>query len=177
MAQALCDEPREEDWIELNNWVFGLYQLEPPDQQVIADTLAIRMPYVPIRRAANQIPDNHQVKQFTSKIEALLKPFFKEMNADVECKRRDDDSRSWIFIDVVSNEFRGDTATYSPTIKFFEQLAKNEGTTQVILDLAKGYLCIGLIAQRMFFTESRARLCALEILRHHDEFFDGDIDG
>lgn len=177
LAHALCVSPSEKDWAELNKWVYGLYLLDPPDQQVIADTLAIRMPYVPVRRTANRIPDKEQVKRFTSKLEALIKPFFKEMDGDVKCDRRDGDSRSWIFIDLVSNEFKGDTAKHSPTIKFFEQLAKNEGTTRVILELEKGYLCIGLIAQRMFFTESRARLCALEILRHHEEFIPMSIDG
>lgn len=177
LAHALCISPSENDWAELNKWVYGLYLLDPPDQQVIADTLAIRMPYVPVRRDANRMPSKEQVKRFTSKLEGLLKPFFNEMDGDVKCDRRESDSRSWIFIDVVSNEFKGDTAKYSPTIKFFEKLAKDEGTTRVILELEKGYLCIGLIAQRMFFTESRARLCALEIFRHHDEFISRRVDG
>lgn len=177
LVHALCVEPSENDWVELNKWIYGLYSLDQPDQQVIADSLAIRMPYVTVRRAANKKPDKTQVKRFTSKLEALLKPFFKEMDGDVECNMRYSDSNSWIFIDLVSNEFKGDTTKHSPTIKFFEQLTQNEGTTQVILDLEKGYLCIGLIAQRMFFTESRARLCALEILRHYDEFIPRSVDG
>ena len=177
LAQTLFVSTSKKDWDELNKWVYGLYSLDQPDQQVVADTLANRMPYGPVQCTANQMPDDTQVEQFTDKLEALLKPFFKEMHGYVKCNRQEHDSRSWVFIDVVSNEFKGKTETHSPTIQFFEQLAQNEGTTRVILDLEKGYLCIGLIAQRMFFTDSRARLCALEILRHHDDFIPRSIDG
>lgn len=173
----LGHESTEADWAKLNKCVYDLYQLDSPDQLVIADTLATRIPIKSVRSSANQIPDDAQVNHFCSKLETSLRSFFNEVGSDVKCCRLNHHSASWIFIDVTSNEFKGDTNEYFPAIKLFEQLDNNEGATRVMLNMDRGYLCVGIIAQSLFFTESRAKLCALEILRHRSELILGSVDG
>jgi hypothetical protein len=156
------------DWRQLDDWVARAYGLNRWDQEAIADTLATSLPYAPVRREAQRPPRDAEIKAFAARLQHELEPFAHASGHIVEVHRLDLPTQApWEVLEVAISGY-GSKATifYSPEVlrELFVQ-ADREGASQIFfLKPSERRLLIGIVRQMRYWTQSRARLCALEIL-------------
>jgi hypothetical protein len=151
----------------------GLYGLTKRDMEVIRDTLAAAMPFSETREAACRPPTPPQREVFRARVESALRPFVRKLGRDV---------RGFVW------EAAPESSPYSvlllgpasdppdfPQAVFREQilpLANQTGASRVVIELDSG-LAVATLNQWRYWTPSRARLCAAEILRKYMAVFEG----
>ena len=163
-------------WKEINDFIFNLYGLDKYDRQVVKDTLEVAEPFKEARDRANAPPVKAERNAFYFELQSLLAPSFDITNetvsiSEVEIARQDIIS-PWHFFAVYS-PFTLASLTQTVQNRLISQIteeANKTGCSRVIVH-EKGRLLVGIIGQYRYWTLSRARLCALDILRHHLDSF------
>lgn len=163
-------------WQEINEYIFDLYGLDEYDRQVVKDTLEVAPPYKEARDRANSAPVKNDRNAFHTELQRLLAPSFAVTDEtvsvdEVEIAKQDHVS-PWYFFSIFStNKSAGLTqATRNELISQIAKEANISGCSRVIVH-EEGCLLVGIIGQYRYWTLSRARLCALDILRNHlDQF-------
>lgn len=159
-------------WADVDNWVYRLYGLDSSDQQVILDTLQTALPFASSKIRAQQAPDSQQIDQFTKAMEHVLQPFFQIVNDRVTVLPRPSASKSWMFLDITTGSVATPANNTNRITEWIEKLAEHEGASRIIVRHdADRLLRIGLLRQYRYWTPSRARLCAMDILREHGDVF------
>jgi hypothetical protein len=163
-------------WKEINDFIYDLYGLDKYDRQVVKDTLEVAPPYKEARDRANSVPGTKDRHAFHVELKRLLAPSFAVTNEiisvdEVEITKQGNIS-PWHFFTIYSQI---NLANLPPKVQknFISQIAKEAnktGCSRVIIH-ENGGLLIGIIGQYRYWTLSRARLCALDILRHHLDVF------
>ena len=154
---------------------FGsLYGLNAPDIEVIEDTLRVCLPYKESRERACARPEKARL-DFREKLESLLLPFFRVLGKlpEVRLAAFNEALDSQAPFSILTIGVRGQQSLVpgeSITKRVFH-LASNTGATRVILEQERG-LVIGILNQYRYWTASRARLLAAEILRRHTAVFE-----
>ena len=163
-------------WKAINDFIFDLYGLDKYDRQVIKDTLEVSPPYKEPRDRANAWPVMAERKDFYDALHRLLLPSFdvtKEMVSIEEVEVGEQDVHSpWCFF-AVSSSSTSANFTQTTQKKLISQItseANKTGCSRVVVH-GKGRLLVGIIGQYRYWTLSRARLCALDILRNHLDTF------
>jgi predicted RNA methylase len=159
---------------EVDKFFGGLYGLDALDVEVIQDTLSVCLPYKESRERACQRPDNSESQSFCQRLESLLLPFFKVLGKypEVMLRKRSDVVDDSPF-SVLTLGIRGQEvcAAGDDVHRRVLQLASETGATQMIRETEQG-LVIGILNQYRYWTPSRARLLAADILQHHAVFFE-----
>ena len=125
---------------------------------------------------ANSVPNKNTRNAFYAELQKLLDPSFNVTNEtisinELELANRDNFS-PWYFFTISSSSNSARLPDNLP-IKLIPQITKEANKTGCSRFFAheKGLLLIGIIGQYRYWTLSRARLCAMEILRHHLDVF------
>ncbi|MFH2218565.1 MAG: N-6 DNA methylase [Pseudomonadota bacterium] len=163
-------------WKEINDFIFDLYGLDKYDRQVVKDTLEVAEPFKEAKDRANAPPLKTERKDFYVELQRLIAPSFDITNEklsvdEVEIARQDIHS-PWHFFAVSSNATSA-SLTQSIQKRLISQIteaANKTGCSRVVVH-EKGRLLVGITGQYRYWTLSRARLCALDILRHHLDAF------
>jgi len=158
-------------WTKVDAWVAGIYKLSASDQQVIADTLEVAMPFTSSITRSQKKPTKSEVAAFSTTLAGLLKPFFEITGEHIEVVPRTHDARSWIFLDVfagVESSQNRDDANFIEALKI---LADNEGASLIKAKIRDGHLLLGILAQYRYWTPSRCRMLSMNILRDSKEYF------
>jgi len=159
---------------DIDAFFAGLYGLNKHDAEVIRDTLAVAMPYDEVRKKACEFPSQKQREVFRARLESGLRPFFRKLRQEVHVSpwpREKANSLAPYSVLLIG------TASDPPDFPedLFEQqvlpLANRTGTSRVIFE-ADGGLVVGALNQQRYWTPSRARLCAAEILQRHMAVFE-----
>lgn len=163
-------------WKAINSFVYSLYQLDEYDRQVVKDTLEVAAPYKEERDRANNVPAVDDRKAFYSELQRLLAPSFAVTSEAVsieEVKIANQDVLSpWYFFSICSPS-KVVNLIHKTDSKLISQItaeANKSGCSRSIVHGNK-YLLVGIVGQYRYWTLSRARLCALDILRHHLDVF------
>lgn len=161
----------QKSWSALNRWVNTLYDLSPADAQVVQDTLATRMPYPAALDRALAPASDTETGKFQDTIQAILQPFFEPTGERITVRRIPLPVATWVAFDLVTSGV--DVKPQDNVIAALtESLAEQEGASRVILHTGTaGHLRIMLRNQYRYLTISRARLCALDVLRSHGGVF------
>jgi hypothetical protein len=158
-------------WPDLDEWAARAYGLNRWDREVLRDTLSVNLPYTSVVRESQRPPTGSEVLAYAQRIERELTPFARTAGQGVEVLRLDrhgeapwevlvigkkpHDSRSYEI--VAPDELQG----------LFEQ-ADREGASQVLLVQAeRNRLLLGVLRQHRYWTQTQARLVALQILEAH----------
>jgi len=163
-------------WLAINDFIFDLYGLDEYDRQVVKDTLEVAEPFKESRDRANSAPKKNNRNEFYTELQQLLKPSFDVTHETVSINEVEitgqDILSSWHFFAVSSPSIStGLTLTAQKKLIFqITEEANKTGCSRVIVH-EKGLLLVGIIGQYRYWTLSRARLCALDILRHHLDAF------
>jgi len=163
-------------WQAINDFIFDLYGMDEYDCQVVKDTLEVAEPYKEARDRANAPPAKDERNMFYDELKRLLSPSFAVTHETVaidEVTIAGQDIRSpWNFFAVSSSSISAGL-TQTAQKKLISQIieeANKTGCSRVIVH-EEGRLLVGIIGQYRYWTLSRARLCALDILRHHLDAF------
>jgi SAM-dependent methyltransferase len=156
---------------------FGeLYGLGKDDLEVIRDTLAVELPFEEARKKACSVPDKNEQGIFSRRLESLLRPFFKTLGKEPQVSVwRSGDAREALLapFGVV---LLGETgrAVAKPDELYYKSIlpfANETGATRIVQQIDGGLL-IGILNQYRYWTPSRARLLAADILREHMQVFE-----
>lgn len=170
--ESASDKP----WQEINDFIFGLYGLDEYDRQVVKDTLEVAPPYKEARQRANSPPSRKERNTFHSELQCLLSPSFAITDETVSVEEvevaKQDHTLPWYFF-TVSTKNKPTNMVPSVLNELISQVAREAnktGCSRVIVH-EDGCLLVGIIGQYRYWTLSRARLCALDILRNHLDVF------
>ena len=170
--ETASDKP----WREINDFIFDLYGLDKYDRQAVMDTLEIAPPYKEARDRANGIPTRKEREAFYAELQRLLAPSFAVTDETVTAyevvAKRSDILAPWYFFAISASNSPPvlSQATQKRLIAQISQTATETGCSRVIVH-EDGALLVGIIGQYRYWTLSRARLCALDILRNHLDVF------
>jgi hypothetical protein len=163
-------------WEEINEFIFDLYGMDKDDCQIIKGTLEIAAPYKTERDRANNSPAKKERDAFYAELQQLLSPYFtitdEEVFIDEVNITNQDDVSSWYFFAISSklNSTAMPPALHNVFISQIAEEANKTGCSRVIVH-EDGSLLVGIIGQYRYWTLSRARLCALNIIRNHLDVF------
>lgn len=165
--QLLSDSPKP--WDEIDQLVFDLYGLSPHDIIAVRDTVRFGSPYRSAREPAARPPTQSDCDQFCSYLEEMLQPFVKGVSKQLHVEsippHPDAWDPSWRFIKLAARNTAIDTST--ALLSKIMREANRTAASRVIMVLPQGGLLIGLLNQLRFWSQSRARLCGLHIVRQH----------
>lgn len=157
------DLETEEHRAELFAWVCSLYHVSSQDQQVINDTLATLCPSK--RSAAQKHPTQQAVKSYRAIIQKSLTDIYKLYGVEQRTPRVSASSllvSGWRFIEI-GDESDLNASEANLIAGIIEQLSKDEGLSQCIVPVGNKML-VGRLNQYRYWTKSRARLMAHDIL-------------
>lgn len=155
---------------DIDRFVGRLYGLDDLDLEVVRDTLAVGLPYEASRTRACTPPTSDEREAFRKRLASVLAPLFGRLGRKarvrvVQDELTDGASSPFGLIEIAA----ADTPLAVPSDLVERQvlpLAHETGATRVVLQVAGG-LVVGLLNQYRFWTPSRARLLAAEIVRDH----------
>jgi hypothetical protein len=163
-------------WEAINDFVFDLYGLDEYDRQVVKDTLEVAEPFREARDCANSAPSENDRNAFYAELQRLLAPSFDVTHETVSIDEVEiagqDILSPWHFF-TVSSPSTSTSLMQAAQKRLLSQIirdANRTGCSRAIVH-EKGRLFVGIIGQYRYWTLSRARLCALDILRHHLDAF------
>jgi len=163
-------------WDGINDFIFNLYGLDGYDRQVVKDTLEVAPPYKVERDRANSTPGKNDRNAFHVELQNLLAPSFAITDETVRVSEvviaKQDNASPWYFFEICSTKESVDF-TQSALNEMISRIVKEanmSGCSRVIVQ-DEDCLLVGIIGQYRYWTLSRARLCALDILRNHLDAF------
>ncbi len=173
---SLLETAPNKPWMAINNFIYDLYGLDEYDRQVVKDTLEVAAPFKEARDCANSAPAKNDRNAFYAELQRLLAPSFDVTHETVSIDEVEiagqDILSPWHFF-AVSSPSTSTSLTQSAQKRLLSQIirdANRTGCSRAIVH-EKGRLLVGIIGQYRYWTLSRARLCALDILRHHLDTF------
>ena len=172
----LLETEYSKPWQEINDFIFDLYGLDEYDRRVVKDTLEVALPYKEARDRANAAPTRKEREAFYAELKRLLAPSFVVTNEDVSVHEveiaKPKVLSPWHFFGVsVYGSLDILLQTWQKrAISQIAEEANNNGCSRAIVH-DDGSLLIGVIGQYRYWTLSRARLCAMDILRNHLDVF------
>lgn len=156
----------------LDSWVYQLYGLNDSEIQVINDAIETNLPY-----KRNVIRGQLSVKQteivkFCEVLNSVLSGLFKLAHGEIvilPVPTKEGLPFGWRFIDIKVKERVYEALIDHTLHDLFAKLADEEGCSQVFFNMAPGWIRLGMLAQYRYWTISRARLCAHDIVEAWDK--------
>ena len=156
---------------DIDAFFAGLYGLGSRDMEVVRDTLSVELPYGAIRKRAFMPPreKDKEREKFRARVETVLRPFFKRLGKEVSVTLETPANAvaktpySILTIRVDAELGLESDVQVLPEVL---AIANQTGASMVYHELPSA-LAVGVLNQYRYWTPSRARLCAAEILRRH----------
>jgi len=154
---------------EIDDFFAALYGLTRPDSEVIRETLEMNMPYNDARTGACGPAKLEYRQSFTSRLVSILRPFVRKHGCEVTVSiwnsetTTDESPYSVLLIGVAGRALNVPEDLFRREVL---PLANESGASRVIFELEHG-LAVAVLNQRRYWTLSRARLCAAEIINRH----------
>ncbi len=155
-------------WPELDAWVARVYGLNQWDQEVVRDTLAVSLPFPESRREGQREPKLGEVKNFATRLERELRPFAQAAGESLDVRHLGKPSyvAPWEVLLVTTNQ-REEPPEFAELAELFQR-ADREGASQIrLIQPKRGRLLLGILREYRYWTPSRARLTALEIVEEN----------
>lgn len=155
----------ENPWEEIDVLFAELYGLTPADRQVVRDALVIALPDTNTQKHARLIPNADIVAGFAAEVERILVPFARRIDLPLRVQVEEVAlAEAWRFIRIDCSRSRPDRPAMS-SAGLAGELAERFWASQIRChDPARGTLVVGQIAQNRYWTRTRARLLALDLL-------------
>lgn len=168
-----------EVFAEIDSFFSRLYGLSELDLEVMRDTLEVCLPYRESRERASAPPKPDECEFFRQRLEDLLKPFFNVVGKESRVELWQPDDRDlasgapygMLLVSETGRAIKAQMDLFDRVLA----LSTETGTTRIFITLEDG-LVVGILNQYRYWTPSRARLLAAEILRHHSAVFEVQAD-
>lgn len=160
---ALANDPKSpSSRIAADDVVFDVYGVSRRDRTVIRDTLAVGLPFPQSRRRAEEPPRREAVLEFARHLQSLLKPFAEQLGRKVVVSAGDPPPGSpWQALSIAFDE--GSEPLGAEAYQRLLDHADELGATEVVVH-EDDRLLLGILREGRYWTESRARLCAIDLL-------------
>jgi hypothetical protein len=162
---------RAKPWKEINDFISELYGLDQYDRQVMSDTLSVSAPFKQARDRANMPPSEAERQAFYAELERLIAPAFEVAGQGLNIAEMNGSDAGeicpWTLFRIsIGGKSLGTGAPPLKSINHLFREANSTGCSRVIIH-GEDQLLIGALGQYRYWTATRARLCALDILRNH----------
>jgi hypothetical protein len=161
VAAAIADGL--EPWGDVDTIVGKIYGLSRADTQLIGDAIEFSMPYSKKVNAAAAKPTKDEIKLFLEELSTLLKAFMGE-KAIVVRREEEYSSKSFEFFSVAQSNESLDRSSAARLQSIAEILSAPLFASHVRIKLGQNKWLVGQLAQRRYWSKTRARLLALEWL-------------
>jgi hypothetical protein len=165
------DSPKP--WEEMNALIFALYHLNDDAVQVATDTLFSAASYRIAGKDALEGTTIDNRKPFVLTLQSMLEPYFdvcdehvavRDMSATMHC------DEPWQFVSISRSTEAVDIS--ANLLRKAMKAANQKGCSRILVRAPrKAGLILGLLNQRRWWTPTRARLCAMHIIRDHLDAF------
>ena len=154
---------------EVDKLVLDFYGLNAHDATVISDTVRFGAPYQSARLPAEKPPQRNDVEAFCRYLVNMIQPFVKGLGAELCAAEPGGQTETtlapWRFISLTPQNSQ---VEIPPSFLLdVMQEANRTAASRILMVLPQGGLFIGLLNQLRFWSQSRARLCGLHIVRQH----------
>ncbi len=160
-------------WEEIDELVFELYGLNSHDVTVIGDTVRFGAPYRLARIPAERSPQRRDVDAFCQYLVDMVQPFVQGPRAELYAAEVIGQSEGWQspwrFVSLTP--YKAPVEISGAFLSSVMQEANRTAASRVVMVLPQGGLFIGLLNQLRFWSQSRARMCGLHIVRQHLSVF------
>ena len=160
-------------WEQINKFIFELYGLDEDDARVVRDTVTVGLPYQSSRRPAEQPASHSQADAFRTYLEEMLQPSFAIVHQRVRVELlpavRGEWDPAWRFLSIALDG--GEFQVTDAFVRSLMEEANKAAASRVVMRVPDGGLLLGVLNQRRFWTQSRARLCGVYSLRQHLDAF------
>ena len=155
-------------WDDIDAFFTALYGLTPADGQVIRDTLSTALPFAETTAYAERPVDADTIATFAVEVARIVQPFARAHGCD--CIARPEASlggANWQFVRI---EFRRQPQAHSAAdlvaAELARALAERFWAAQIRIHPAAddGALVVGQLAENRYWTKTRARILALDLL-------------
>lgn len=158
-------------WRTMNHCINKLYSLTSADEQVMKDTLATMMPYKTALAKARTPAALCEMEAFRARVETMLQPFFDIDGEKVQVTRHKLPVEGWVAFDITTSGTPTGTASDDAVSRIAARLADDEGASRLFQVIGERHVRLAVRNQYRYLTLSRARLCALDVLREHGNAF------
>ena len=163
------------DFKAVDKVIARLHGLDAYDQQVIHDTVSLNCPYLEFRERAAASPSQKQRRDFCQHLQRILTPYFEvtgeKLNAVLHQPSLEQFGPWGHFSVIVVHSGDAPAIKEDAILDWLLQEAVCRGATMLIKE-GRNHLLLCLRNQYRFWTPTRARLCASEIVRDHLDSFD-----
>ena len=149
----------QEPWQTLDDVVARIYGLSKADRQLIADSMEYALPHTEKKDGASARPNDQSIAAFLAGLASLMKPFIGKRSITIKREKLYDSKSFEFFSVVVDGQATGSNAKLA---QLAELLSAPLSASQIRIQLGSGRWLIGQLAQRRYWSLTRARLLALE---------------
>ncbi len=150
------------DWSAVDKFVGKLYGLSRADLRVIDDTLEVSLPYSKNKDYAERAP-KEELETFKAELARILTPFANRADKNLEVTTFETGIQCWKFIAVRLSAQPLESQS-DANIKIATDIANHFWASQVRLYTSEENIIIGQVAQNRYWTKTRGRLLALDLL-------------
>ena len=154
---------------EIDDFFAQLFGLNKRDVEVVNDTLVVRDPNDEHGKRGSKQTSEAEAERFIKRTSQLLRPFAKRINIELEVRMCDSADSAYRFIEIVGAANKPPTT--SVLNKSTLELATKTGASRIVQKGA-GHVVIGIVNQYRYWTPSRARLLAADVLREYFSAFE-----
>lgn len=157
-------------WEMLDNWIAQAYGLDRWDQEVIQDTLSVSLPFRMSQDRAQQHPTLAEIEAFVDRLQQELHPAADAVGRSLIARRLQGyEGSPWEVLAIEAQSHAQEKPSESTLLELLAD-ADQAGASQLLLiQRSRRRILVAILRQYRYWTQSRARLCALEILQHHFE--------
>ncbi|MCC7312441.1 MAG: N-6 DNA methylase [Sulfuritalea sp.] len=164
----------ENPWGDIDTFFMSLYGLTAADGQAICDTLAMALPFTETIAHAEHPADGAIVAAFAAEVARIVEPFARTRgHSCVACPELALDGEHWRFVRIEFRRQAGSRAAIDlAATDLARALADRFWAAQIRVHPATdaGTLIIGQLTENRYWTKTRARILALDLL-------DGGLSG
>lgn len=153
----------KEPWDAVDTVIGMIYRLSKADLQLIADANEYALPHTEKKEGATAKPDDKAITSFLETLSTLLKSFVGEKSVAV-CRERVYSSKSFEFFSVSLGNQATDNSSSLQLTTISEILSAPLSASHIRIAVGPDRWLIGQLAQRRYWSKTRARLLALEWL-------------
>jgi hypothetical protein len=167
LFDAVVQSDNEANWARVDAWVAGLYGLSARDLQVIADTLAYKLPFAANRRAAQAMPGPTELDAFRATLAEELAPWAERAGKQIEVRMLASPAASPWRVLQITTATSTSPAPVRPWPAFFDAADKQAASEILLPDPDTNSLWVGRLDQARYWSRSQARLLARQIVWEH----------
>lgn len=158
------------DWRVIDTVVAGIYGLNSVDESVITDTLRTQLTYPHVQNWAQHMPTDDAIQTFIDRMQTVLSPWSARTGRRLLIKRATTlDSVSWRYLSIGIADASVNKSDEIIAL-LGTQLADRFWASKVLMHQTDGQFIVGFLAQNRYWTPTRARLLALDLLQSETSF-------